>query len=133
MATGTEKVDKAIRAARRIRRNLIKSGQWSTDLGGACGLASILLSIAVNDVGILRRRRDHVWTEVNKVIIDITATQFSTEEDLVRGVLISKHRTRSYHKNIIERGLTVYLSIVNHNWYTKRDHPRWGWISEYWL
>lgn len=129
----TKEIDKAVLAARKIRRNLLRARHFGTDLEGACGLASILLSIAVNDVGILRLKYNHVWAEVNNVIIDITATQFSTEINIVRGVLVSRLRVNSYHKDIVKRGLPVYLEVVNDNWYNNKDHSRWGWISEYWL
>lgn len=135
------KVERAIRKARRIRSELLRIETWKEDqdLAGACGLASILLSIALKDVEILRRNTRHVWTEVNGTIIDITASQFNdfTQRDValngvVSGVLVTKV-TKTYHLDIIDQGLRTYLSVVNNNWYNEGDHPNWKWISEYWL
>lgn len=119
----------------------MKGWKIDKDLAGACGLASILLSIAIGDVEILRSRCDHAWAEVDGVIIDITATQFNKRRNkrhpkckngTVSGVLITKV-PKTYHLDVISHGLLTYLSIVNGNWYNEKDHPRWRWISEYWL
>lgn len=139
MAAESDKIKLAIKEARRIRRNLMRSRgrYWKTgELAGSCGLASILLSIAIRDVKILRGSVDHVWAEIDKTIIDITATQFNhiytNKSKLIKGVLVTK-KPRGYHTNILNEGINTYLYVVNGNWYDKRDHPRWGWISEYWM
>ena len=135
-------LEDAIAEARRIRRNLLRMRSWKImDLAGACGLASVMLSIAVNDVSILRYGEaklygeGHVWAVVGRTIIDITASQFNQpdeEEDNIRGVLIDE-TPRRFHPSALKSGIDVYLMIVNGRWYTEKDHPDWGWISEYWL
>lgn len=137
-SSSVDKIKIAVKEAKRIRRNLLRRTptwtQGSTSaLSGACGLASILLSIAVRNVKILRGGSNHIWTEVDGTIIDITATQFNfEEEEIVRGVLVTKI-PRSYHEEVLYKGIDAYLEVVNHNWYDKRDHSKWDWISEYWL
>lgn len=130
----------AIREARRIRRNLLRIRKWhEMDLAGSCGLASVLLSIALKDFGILRYADlslggGHVWTQVGDTIIDITASQFNSEKrDInVRGVLITK-TPYSFHETPKHIGLDVYLLIINKPWYTTKDYSRWREVSEYWL
>lgn len=131
----------AIREARRIRSNMLRMKQWrGTELTGACGLASILLSIAVDDVNILRAKEGHVWTQVGRTIIDITATQFNGEYSgttgrkmpEVRGVLVTQDPL-DYHTPVRTSGLRTFLDIINDSWYDRSDHARWEQISEYWL
>lgn len=137
---------RTIEEAKRIRRNLLRARydgryRWrELNLAGACGLASILLSITVNDVSILRGRDGHVWTQVGKSIIDITASQFNdvynestnSHEACVNGVLVTRE-PRSYHQPVQYSGLDAYLEIINGSWYDESDHHNWRWISEYWL
>lgn len=108
---------------------------------GACGLASVLLSIRLEDVGILRYGNSdsfghHIWTEVNNVIIDITACQFNgirtSTHHKVDGVLVTKF-PKPYHSNIRKTGMDVYLMVLNENWYTKEDYTNWPSISEHFL
>lgn len=141
----------AIAEAKKIRRNLLRSDAWkNTDLTGACGLASILLSIAVKDVSIIRQsvlpsrwEDEHIWTEVEGTIIDITASQFNkiksgtTKSDAdnitqIHGVLVTR-TPRWFHPIPNKIGMESYLRVVNEGWYNENDHARWKWISEYWL
>jgi hypothetical protein len=128
----------AIKEARKIRRNLLRNSKWRyLDLGGACGLASILLSIALNDVRILRYGDlslggGHAWTVVKGTIIDITASQFNRKEDFVRGVLVT-NTPKSYHLSQSKTGRAVHNLIVNGKWYKEKDHRNWEKISEHWL
>jgi hypothetical protein len=128
----------AIKEARKVRRNLLRNSKWRyMDLGGACGLASILLSIAVNDVSILRYADlpsggGHVWTVVKDTIVDVTASQFNQEDDFVRGVLVTDI-PKSYHPLPSKTGVSVHRLVVNKKWYREKDHHNWEKISEHWL
>jgi hypothetical protein len=127
-------VSDAVKIARTIRRNLLRSKRWKrTDLGGACGLASIILSIELKDVTIIEygdslSLSEHVWTRIDNTIIDITASQF----DDIKGVLVTD-TPREYHPSPIKIGMQAYLEVVNHGWYSEEDHSRWKYISEYFL
>lgn len=131
------KLQHAIREARRIRRNLVRLRR-ETDLGGDCGLASILLADALGDVGTLRHTEDmfgrfcspHVWNVVCGVIIDITATQFndSSESDdagepAVFGVLVTR-QPRVYHRPVAGHGPQTLAYLFDANWYEDQDHRR---------
>jgi hypothetical protein len=130
------KLARAVREARRIRRNLVRLRR-DIDLGGDCGLASILLADALADASILRHTTDmfgccstHVWTVIDGVIIDITATQFndSFESDAageppVFGVLVTK-KPRAYHMPISGRGRRTLAYLDDANWYEDQDHVR---------
>lgn len=124
---------RAIEEAKKIRRNLLRSSKpaWPKDLMGACGLASVLLSIALDDVRTLRFRPGHCWNKVGRTIIDITATQFNrqTWEEPVKGVLVT-NRARSYHEGRTLKGLSAYIAIIG--WYDATDHYAWNNISTYW-
>lgn len=132
-----ETLSRAIREARRIRKNLVRL-RYETDLGGDCGLASILLADALADVGTLRHTEDmfgrhctpHVWNVVDGVIIDITATQFNDSmesddacEPAVFGVLITKN-PRVYHRPVSGRGRRTLAYLSEANWYEDQDHRR---------
>jgi hypothetical protein len=131
------KLQQAVREARRIRRNLVRLRR-ETDLGGDCGLASILLADAIGDVRTLRHTADttgrfctpHVWNEVGGVIIDVTATQFndSSESDdagepAVFGVLVTR-QPRVYHRPVAGRGGATLAYLSDANWYEDQDHRR---------
>lgn len=131
------RLDRAVQAARRIRRNLVRL-RHETDLGGDCGLASILLADALGDVGTLRHTADttgrfctpHVWNEVAGVIVDVTATQFndSSESDdagepLVFGVLVTRE-PRIYHRPVAGRGRQTLAYLFDADWYEDQDHRR---------
>lgn len=127
---------RAVSEARRIRKGLMKTGWKANQMAGACGLASILLSIALKDVTILRGTTGHIWAEVQGTIVDITATQFNSfrtykHDPPVRGVLVTR-TPRGYHQSTTT-GMKTYLSVINNKWYSEEDHPCWKWISEYWL
>ena len=127
----------AIREARRIRRNLARL-RGNTDLGGDCGLASVLLADALSDVSILRHTDDmfgkrcspHCWNVIDGVIVDITATQFNdclesddAGEPAVFGVLVTK-KPRVYHRPVAGRGRQTLAYLIDANWYEIRDHRR---------
>jgi hypothetical protein len=131
------RLDRAIREARRIRRNLVRK-RGETDLGGDCGLASILLADALADVGTLRHTEDirgrfdtpHVWNEIAGVIVDVTATQFNDSmrsddagEPAVFGVLVTR-KPRVYHRPIAGRGRQTLAYLFDVNWYEDQDHRR---------
>ena len=129
----TARLERAVREARRIRKNLVRL-RGETDLGGDCGLASLLLADAIADVSILRHTQDsigrfctpHVWTAVDGVIIDITATQFNDNleragEPPVFGVLVTK-APRVYHRPVAGRGRQTLAYLSEVDWY--EDHRR---------
>lgn len=131
------KLKHAIREARRIRRNLVRLRR-EIDLGGDCGLASILLADALGDVGTLRHTEDaygrhctpHVWNAVSGIIIDITATQFNDSfegddagEPAVFGVLVTR-QPRVYHRQVTGRGRQTLAYLSEVNWYEDQDHRR---------
>lgn len=133
----TTRLERAIREARRIRKNLVRL-RGETDLGGDCGLASLLLADAIADVRILRHTEDtfgrfcapHVWTSIDGVIVDITATQFNdnleTEdagEPPVLGVLVSRS-PRVYHRPVAGRGRQTFTYLTEVDWYQDQGHRR---------
>ena len=133
----TARLESAVREARRIRQNLVRL-RGETDLGGDCGLASLLLADAIADVSILRHTEDaygrfctpHVWTAVDGVIIDITATQFNDSSECddageppVFGVLVTK-TPRLYHRPIAGRGRQTLAYLTEVDWYEDQDHRR---------
>lgn len=129
------KLAHAIREARRIRRNLVRMRR-ETNLAGDCGLASILLAEALCDVGTLRHTEEatwrfcapHVWNQIGRVIIDVTATQFNDSsesndagEPAVFGVLVTRI-PRVYHRPIAGRGRQTLSYLFDVNWYEDQDH-----------
>jgi hypothetical protein len=124
------RLERAVREARRIRKNLVRL-RGETDLGGDCGLASLLLADAIADVGTLRHTKDsspHVWNVIDSVIVDVTATQFNDSlesddagEPPVFGVLITKE-PRIYHRPVTGRGRQTLTYLSDMNWY--EDHRR---------
>jgi hypothetical protein len=130
-------LETAIREARRIRRNLVRL-RGDTDLGGDCGLASILLADALGDTASLRGVADqcadpcmsHIWNVIDGVIIDITATQFNdyiesdrAGEPPVFGVLVTK-KPRLYHRPVQFRGRRVLDYLLEEAWYEDRSRRR---------
>jgi hypothetical protein len=107
--------EEAIAVARRIRRNLLRRGNNSM-LRGMCGVASLELAIALDDVSTLRGTSFlawHFWNQVGKTIIDITATQF---EWTLRGVLVTPvSEPRRFHINATMSGTSALDQI--HTWY----------------
>lgn len=131
------KLERAIREARRVRRNLVRL-RGETDLGGDCGLASILLADAIGDVNTLRHTADtrgrhctpHVWNVVDGVILDVTATQFNdcmesddAGEPAVFGVLVTR-TPRVYHRPVAGRGRETFTYLFDVDWYEDQDHRR---------
>ena len=114
-------LEHAIREARRIRNNLMRSDGGWTNLSGRCGLASLLLADALGGPRSLRivYRSDvmHVWNVVDSVIIDITATQFNEpegaggQEPRVHGVLVTK-KPRDYHRPVAAWSRLVVQTVV---------------------
>jgi hypothetical protein len=131
--SGKNSLDFAIAEAKKIRRNLLRSTlpSWPTDLLEACGLASVLLSIALDDVRTLRFRPGHCWNRIGRTIIDITATQFNRDKQYkaVRGVLVT-NRPRSYHEGRVLKGMNAYIAIIG--WYDEADYYNWDKVSTYW-
>jgi hypothetical protein len=136
---GRSELEVAVREARRIRSSLVRLRR-RVDLGGDCALASVLLAVAILDVGTLRHTEDtsgrrctpHVWNEVDGVIVDVTATQFNncTEsvaagEPAVFGLLVARV-PRVYHRPVAGRGqqTLAYLRARAVGWYEGQDHRR---------
>lgn len=128
-------LDRAVREARRIRRNLVRLRR-DTDLGGDCGLASILLADALGSPASLRGTKDrcedpcmpHVWNVVDGTIIDVTATQFNDSDTCDQagepptfGVLVTR-KPRLYHKPVQFRGRAVVDYLMKEDWYSEQDH-----------
>lgn len=98
-------VDDAITIARRIRAELLIRVDVPRDLAGQCGLASMLVAVALDDPWSLRTgfymkrttfcgRRGryphcHAWCRIGETIVDVTATQFG-------------HRHRAVHVTIAD-------------------------------
>ena len=137
MTGTTARLALAVREARRIRKNLVRQ-RGEIDLGGDCGLASLLLADAIADVSTLRHTEDaygrfctpHVWNEVDGVIVDVTATQFNDSaesndagEPPVFGVLVAKE-PRLYHRPIAGRGRQTLAYLSETDWYEDQDHRR---------
>jgi hypothetical protein len=130
----TRKLDRAIRAARRVRRSLVR---WrrNTDLGGDCAIASLLVASAIGDLGALRHHdlsfkswSPHVWNEIDGVIIDVTATQFNDLDEYqpyVRGVLVTTE-PRIFHAQVTGAGAATlaYLERTGDGWYDEEDESR---------
>jgi hypothetical protein len=130
-------LDLAVREARRIRRNLVRLRR-DTDLGGDCGLASLLLADALGSPASLRGIKDtcpvpcmpHVWNVIDGVIVDITATQFNDSfacddagEPPVFGVLVTK-KPRLYHRPVQFRGRQVLNYLLREGWYEDQAYRR---------
>lgn len=128
----TNRLQEAVAYAKTIRKNLLKSKDYSPYLHGACGIASITLAYKLNDIKTLRLKDagkwQHVYNVVDGVIIDITATQFyadaaqfwsyyaSSKCDYPkRGLYISKNKL-GCHYPVHDRGASVYKYIVE-DWY----------------
>lgn len=135
--SGQARLERAVREARRIRKNLVRL-RGEIDLGGDCGLASILLADALGDVRTLRHTEDaygrfctpHVWNVIDSVIIDVTATQFNDSfesddagEPPVFGVLVTK-APRIYHRPVAGRGRQTLVYLFEVDWYEDQDHRR---------
>lgn len=126
----TRKLDRAIYAARRVRRSLVR---WrrNTDLGGDCAIASLLVAVAIGDLGTLRHHdlpkgwSPHVWNAIDGVIIDVTATQFNDLDEYqpyVRGVLVTTE-PRIFHAQVTGAGSATmaYLEQRGWSWYDDAD------------
>lgn len=121
----------AVREAQAIRRRLVR---WrrSSDLGGDCAIASLLLAAAIGDVACLRHHdlklrhwSPHVWNEIDGTIVDITATQFNDLDEwqpYVRGVLVTT-QPRIYHGYVSGSGIQTlsYLTRGAASWYDEED------------
>ena len=132
-----DNLDRAIREARRIRRNLVRL-RGDSDLGGDCALASLFLAEALGGPTSLRGTKDlcadpcmpHVWNVIDGVIVDITATQFNdclacdrAGEPPVFGVLVTK-KPRLYHRPVQYRGRQVLDYLLEEDWYRDQAHRR---------
>jgi hypothetical protein len=128
--TPSSALEHAVRQARRIRRNLVRL-RGDNELGGDCGLASLLLADALGSTRSLRYTDNasyrHVWHVVDGAIIDITATQFNApfeaNEDTgapVFGVLVTR-KPRSYHRPVVGWGRAALHYV---DWYDDQDHRR---------
>lgn len=120
--------------ARRIRRNLQRRKiryARRKDLGGDCGLASLLLARDLNKPDSLRLNDAHCWNEFNGIIVDITATQFNGmfNKPPVKGVLVTKDR-QWYHDRIEKTGLLAYEELKE--WYDLGDYALWYQLDSLW-
>jgi hypothetical protein len=137
------KLEFAIRQARIIRKNLLRTGQFPDDLNSACGLASVMLAYKLNDVNTLRMRDNvhwqHVYNVVDRTVVDITATQFWGNSNPIgmtypsgaprHGVYISK-KYLDFHNPISGRGMSVYRFIAQ-DWEYK--HQSFRRIIDNWI
>ena len=129
-------LERAVSAARRIRRNLLRLPhnvqRDNTSLFGNCALASLLLADALGSPASLRGSSDgcpdpcmpHVWNVIDGAIVDITATQFNQlfreyEPHIpIVGVLVTRE-PRKYHRPILLRGrrvLDYILADLEEDW-----------------
>jgi hypothetical protein len=118
------RLDQAVRAARRVRRALVR---WrrNTDLGGDCAIAALLVASAIGDLGSLRHHdlsfkswSPHVWNVVDGVIVDVTASQFNDYDEFqpyVRGVLVTSE-PRVYHAQVIGAGAATLAYLERRGW-----------------
>jgi hypothetical protein len=118
------RLDQAVRAARRVRRALVR---WrrNTDLGGDCAIAALLVASAIGDLGSLRHHdlsfkswSPHVWNEIDGVIVDVTASQFNDYDEFqpyVRGVLVTSE-PRIFHAQITGTGAATMAFLEQRGW-----------------
>jgi hypothetical protein len=122
----TRVLAKAVREARRIRRNLLRT-RGGCSLSGDCGVASLLLAATFRSPASLRCVHGdggwHVFNVFEGMIVDITASQFrwDTNEAPVRGILVTE-TTRHYHRsygrgNRVLHGDAVIALLTRWNWY----------------
>lgn len=134
--------------AARIRRVLIKGREkfnqskrphhtQSLALDGACGLASVLLCLALGDTTLtyLKGTSVHAWNvfpfQGKELIVDITATQFGEGYPFMTqdsGVFLGRrpqpfHRLNYSNDESFYKGLAMFYYIENDDWYTA---PRRG-------
>lgn len=134
--------------AARIRRILIKGRDKFNQnkrphqiqplaLDGACGLASVLLCLALGDTTLtyLKGTSAHAWNvfpfQGKELIVDITATQFREGYPfmpLESGVFLGRrplpfHRLNYTNDESFYKGLAMFYYIENDDWYTA---PRRG-------
>lgn len=83
-----------------------------------------MLAVEMNDLDSLRLCEDHAWNEFYGVVVDITATQFSSR---IRGVYVGT--PRSFHKNLVAKGLDAYREIID--WRAYRSEPEWPRLENY--
>lgn len=109
------------------------------DLGGVCGLASLELCLALGDTELkyLKGTTGHVWNAfpfkcaTGEMIVDITATQFSDEGNLITlesGVFMGAvpqkfHRLHFYGDSTFKQGHALLDFMENDDWYSE---PRLG-------
>ena len=102
------------------------------DLGGACGLASVLLCLAVGDTKLryLKGTSGHCWNEFDGLIVDITATQFAEPFPLMEGVCVTRNPAPFHTSEFYHDGKGAYLTgydmldwMIEDEWYV---HPRRG-------
>lgn len=113
------------------------SEPYPTDLGGVCGLASVLLCLALGDYELkyLKGTTGHAWNAFpfpcreKEMIVDITATQFRHDLILLRsGVYLgarpqSFHRLSEYNDKAFKRGHEFLQYMLFDDWYAE---PRLG-------
>lgn len=90
-------------------------------LEGACGLASVLLCIAIDDRDLksLRGTHGHVWNVFDRTVVDITATQFDCVDpkNLVHGVYVSTKSQEFHRSPYIRRGKEQFNRMLRDKWY----------------
>ena len=116
----------------RIHKKLIKfqkvDKRWTKSLRGACITASFLLHKALEKKGIRsvmvhsshrsNKFGNHVWLETELYIVDITYSQFETEESII--ILNKKaQNTRKYYKNF--RNIIPMHSVDLFKWPASQD------------
>jgi hypothetical protein len=131
--------------AKRIRRSLVLGRQRTNrhrspdeheplNLAGTCGLASVLLCLAIGDTELrfLRGTYGHAWNVFpngkTETIVDLTATQFTEDLITTEGIYLGTH-PKPYHRvgcwgdTKFKQGHEMIQYIINDEWY---DAPRPG-------
>lgn len=114
-----------ISRSRFLTKNKHQHLDFPLDLGGACGLASLLLCIAIGDTELkfLKGTDRHAWNEFpfpcreKKLIVDITATQFNHDIITAGGVFVGA-TSQEFHRGLFLRGHEMLKYMRDVDWYT---------------
>ena len=101
------------RIAKEVRKCAEKKWRWGRDLGGMCGIASVMLHKELLESGIATDivcNSWHAFLEYQDYIIDITATQF----DVPKAVFIKKRAKKEGEYWKCERRFQNWEDFVIH-------------------
>lgn len=118
------KLEKALKEAKVIRKELQSLGEYPKNLGGACGHAAAILCYRLKDARALRggdfvsnnQSGGHWWTEIQGFIVDPTATQFLRKVKAVHSEPIPSKRYREDNCKLSE-----HWSFVEDNYEDMSD------------